>query len=102
MKQEISTGIDWKPGKYGIQVQLTTDLLAFVTGALQEINKAWNEAEDLAGFWESLPFSNAHSDAKYGDRKWVAMSTDSTHEFRVTIARKPNGRLMLDFKDWWS
>jgi hypothetical protein len=102
MRQEISSGIDWKPGKYGIQVSLTSNLLTFVAEAVQLISKAWDEADNVQEFWTTLPFENSHWDEKYGGRKWVAMSIDATHEFRVTIAKKPNGRLVLDFKEWWS
>ena len=93
------TSIELKAGK-GVRVFLNDATLATVEAAIKDIRTAWDAAENVTQFWNLLDWPNTAEDAKYGDRKWIAVNIRG-EEFRVTVANK-RGELALDFRTWWS
>jgi len=91
--------VELKAGK-GVRIPMTAETLPFVTAALRDIELAWDSAENVTQFWNLLDWPNTAEDAKYGDRKWVAINLRG-EEFRVTVANK-RGELALDFRSWWA
>jgi len=94
-----------KPGPKGVRTAVTTDLLVFFYEKMDQVNQAWNDADEIKDFWSKLDELGFVTkvdgdDEKYGQRKFVGIPVRGGNEFRISLILK-GGALSVDLREWW-
>jgi hypothetical protein len=97
MKDTAEGARDLRAGK-GYRLPLTSGVIEFLKGAIEEIETAWDAGDTAQEVYNLLPWEDTGSD-QYGDRKWTSFQLRED-EVRISVVLK-NGRLSIDYREWY-
>jgi len=106
MKDTNPSSEYWRPGKQGVNLELTANMVNFLTTCVAEMDKAYVEAEDsrhMLDLLESLGWTRSKGETKFAsyDNRTRSLRISEKREIRFSITFDSAGRLTWSVRDWW-
>jgi len=106
MKDTNPTSGDWRPGKQGVNLALTTNMVNFLTTCVAEMDKAYVEAENpqqMLNLLEGLGWAADQAQTKFAtyDNRTRSLRTGERREIRFAVTFSSAGHLTWAVREWW-